>query len=169
MTTIVTQTYDQYLVIREELLPLHRWMDDVISDKRGDEIFLKTTDFVLISDYKWDKKDVKQMHLLAILTDRTVMTLRDLKPEHIPTLKNIKEDCTSYINRVYGFDEEVSVYFHYPPSCWILHLHFTHKESKSLNEQNTFSFDEVIKQLETGVGFINDMTIMVNLSVPKIE
>jgi m7GpppX diphosphatase len=46
------------------------------------------TGFTLVPDFKW-KGDVENLYLLAIVRNRDIKSLRDLKSEHIPLLENI--------------------------------------------------------------------------------
>ena len=47
------------------------------------------TGFVLVPDIKWDGQDVGSMYLLAIARRRGILSLRELRMEHVPMLRNI--------------------------------------------------------------------------------
>ena len=47
------------------------------------------TGFVLLPDMKWDRSDLQNLYMLAIVRRRDLFSLRDLTTEHLPLLKNI--------------------------------------------------------------------------------
>lgn len=47
------------------------------------------TGFVLVPDLKWDQKELENLYMLAIVNRRGILTLRDLRAEHLPMLRNI--------------------------------------------------------------------------------
>lgn len=47
------------------------------------------TGFVLVPDLKWDQKELENLYVLAIVKRRGILTLRDLRAEHLPMLRNI--------------------------------------------------------------------------------
>lgn len=47
------------------------------------------TGFVLLPDMKWDRSDLQNLYMLAIVCRRDLFSLRDLATEHLPLLKNI--------------------------------------------------------------------------------
>ena len=47
------------------------------------------TGFVLLPDMKWDRSDVQNLYMLALVQRRDLLSLRDLTIDHLPLLKNI--------------------------------------------------------------------------------
>lgn len=47
------------------------------------------TGFVLVPDLKWDGKELENLYVLAIARKRGILSLRELKGEHLPLLRNI--------------------------------------------------------------------------------
>lgn len=45
--------------------------------------------FVLVPDIKWDQKELEDLYVLAIANKRGVLSLRELRQEHLPMLRNI--------------------------------------------------------------------------------
>lgn len=45
--------------------------------------------FMLLPDMKWDRSDVQNLYMLAIVRRRDLFSLRDLTAEHLPLLRNI--------------------------------------------------------------------------------
>jgi m7GpppX diphosphatase len=44
---------------------------------------------VLVPDLKWDQKEPENLYVLAIAMRRGVLSMRDLRAEHLPLLRNI--------------------------------------------------------------------------------
>ena len=47
------------------------------------------TGFLLLPDLKWNEQQVTDLHLTAIVLQKELYSLRDLRREHLPLLKNI--------------------------------------------------------------------------------
>lgn len=45
--------------------------------------------FALVPDLKWDQKELENLYVLAIAMKRGVLSLRELRAEHLPMLRNI--------------------------------------------------------------------------------
>ena len=45
--------------------------------------------FILLPDLKWDGKQIENLYLVAIIHRRDVKSLRELRSEHLPLLRNI--------------------------------------------------------------------------------
>lgn len=81
--------------------------------------------FVLLPDYKWNG-EIESLYLLAIVMDRDIKSLRDLTEEHLPLLEKIKAKSLESIKSKYGVEaKQIRAYFHYQPSMYHLHVHFT--------------------------------------------
>jgi len=64
-------------------------------------------------------------HWLAVVTDPSLKTLRDLRGDHIPLLKTIYNMSCEKIFEELGIErDQVLAYVHYPPSVYQLHIHF---------------------------------------------
>lgn len=60
-----------------------------------DRIIYNDTDaeigFIMAPDLKWDQKEMENLYVLAIARKRGILSLRDLRDEHLPMLRNILE------------------------------------------------------------------------------
>lgn len=67
------------------------------------------------------------MYLSAIVRRRDLKSLRDLTGDHLPLLRNIYDKGTKAIADTYGLPAtQLRIYFHYQPSFYHLHVHFTY-------------------------------------------
>jgi hypothetical protein len=67
------------------------------------------------------------LHWLALLTDTSLKTVRDLRGQHVPMLEQLHALCCNKIQEETGIpSDQIMVYVHYPPSVYHLHIHFKH-------------------------------------------
>lgn len=93
----------------------------VYEDPEGDE-----KGFVLVPDYKWNGQ-VETLYLLAIVMNRNIKSIRDLNGSHLSLLEHIKSKSLEAIKSKYGLEaSQIRAYFHYQPSFYHLHVHFTY-------------------------------------------
>ncbi|KAJ3588102.1 hypothetical protein NHX12_011697 [Muraenolepis orangiensis] len=82
--------------------------------------------FVLLPDFKWDQKQNHDLYLIAIVHQRGLKSLRDLTAAHLPLLQNICNKGKEAILQRYGVAaNKLRIYFHYQPSYYHLHVHFS--------------------------------------------
>lgn len=103
------------------------WVYNILEHKQEeDKIVYEDSDFILLPDYKWNGQ-TESLYLLAIVTDRTIRSIRDLNESHLPLLENIRLKSLDAIKSKYGLDaSSIRAYFHYQPSFYHLHVHFTY-------------------------------------------
>ena len=73
------------------------------------------------------RKPPNSLHWLAVATDTTLRTLRDLRGRHIPMLISLYTQTCQKIHEEMGIPvDQIMAYVHYPPSVYQLHVHFKH-------------------------------------------
>ena len=95
-------------------------------------------------------------------SDRTSLsTVRDLTGEHLPLLRQIKQQSLEVIWEKYGVSENhLNVYVHYQPSFYHLHIHFEHVErNKQSNGKREIPLDQIIANLEIASDFYQRTTL----------
>ncbi|XP_063167152.1 m7GpppX diphosphatase isoform X2 [Candoia aspera] len=108
-----------------------QWVYNILEKKaEADRIIYENPDpingFVLIPDFKWNQKQLDDLYLIAICHRRGIKSLRDLTDEHLPLLRNISQEGGEAIQKRFGLMKtQLRVYFHYQPSYYHLHVHFT--------------------------------------------
>ncbi|XP_005103893.1 m7GpppX diphosphatase [Aplysia californica] len=133
---IVNETPDLY---RDVTLPCIeaskfsiQWVYNILDKtKEADRIVTEDSDpetgFVLIPDLKWDRQKMESLYLVAIVHKRGLRSLRDLTAEHLPLLKNVLQKGQAAIKEQFGVgSDKLRIYFHYQPSYYHLHIHFSH-------------------------------------------
>lgn len=150
---IIQETYSEYLEIKSKRDPKKDiWINNIIDGKSEQEdIFYRDEDFILIPNYTWDKKNLDQIHVLGILTDKTINTIRDLTFTHVKSLKKIKDIGLEKIESKYFIDKSsIKMFIHYTPSAFQLHIHFTNTNNNSIDSSVEYSHElsQVIFNLE---------------------
>ncbi|GJQ79703.1 hypothetical protein Trydic_g5850 [Trypoxylus dichotomus] len=109
-----------------------QWVYNILEHKcEADRILFEDPDpingFVLLPDLKWNGITLDTLYFLAIVNDKHIKSLRDLKGNHISLLKNIYEKGCQAIEEKYGLNRsQLRIYLHYQPSFYHLHVHFTY-------------------------------------------
>lgn len=81
------------------------------------KILHSSPEFVLLPDMKWDGRTVTSLYLLAIVRDRTIRCLRDLRKTHVGLLKSIQSEALRIVQEKWGLgDGSVRFFIHYQPS-----------------------------------------------------
>ena len=64
------------------------------------------------------------MHYLAIVNDRALMSLRDLRDKDVSLLQGIQMRMREVMSKL-GLGAGYREYLHYPPTFYHLHVHFS--------------------------------------------
>lgn len=128
-TKRIIESYDKY---KNDVYPIamkqdRQWIYNILEKKQeADTIIFENNNFILLPDLKWDGKDLKSMYFLAIVKRRDLLSIRELTEKELPLLEDIYYTGLKIIKEKYGKDEtDFRVYFHYHPTYWHLHIHFT--------------------------------------------
>jgi len=132
---IFRETPDLYETVTKKYLEAGQfnidWVYNILEHKKETERVVfedddRDTGFVLLPDLKWDQNQLSNLYLIAISHQRDIKSIRDLRSEHLPLLKNIRAKGAEAIVKKYGIDEsQLRIYLHYQPSYYHLHVHFT--------------------------------------------
>ncbi|GAA5952853.1 hypothetical protein JCM3765_002986 [Sporobolomyces pararoseus] len=110
------------------------------------------TGFVLTPDLKWDQKTMTALYLLVLTQDRSIQSLRDLTPEHLPLLRNIRQQSQRAAIEKYGISKgELRFFVHYQPTYYHFHVHVVHVNYESfsgITVGQAHLLDDVIDNLE---------------------
>jgi len=124
---LILEKYDDYTKLDIKNTD-KEWIYNIIDHKaESNDIIFEDNNIILIPDYKWDKT-IKNLHILAIFKDKSLGSIRDLRANNIEELEESVENGKKIIMDKYGIDNLI-VYFHYRPSVWQLHMHFTNLDT----------------------------------------
>lgn len=83
--------------------------------------------FVVTPDLKWDQKTLSALYILVLTRTKSIRSLRDLRPHHLPLLKKIRRETEGAAIEKYGVGKgELRFYVHYQPTYYHFHVHVTH-------------------------------------------
>ena len=122
------------------------------SEKEVELRVFENEHFMLQKDWKYNEGDMSTLYCLAIVKNQyaNLKTVRDLKSEHLPMLKSIRDDSMRAIEQKFGVDKvHIKSYFHYQPTYYHLHIHFVHVECAHADDVRVFvDLDSVIQNIE---------------------
>lgn len=110
-------------------------------------------DYLLLPDLNWDRKTIGGLHLLALPIRRDIWSVRDLKKQDVPWLRNLRSTLTSTVARLYPGAEAdmLKFYVHYQPTYYHFHVHVVHVNTDATGTQavgKALGLDHIISQLE---------------------
>jgi len=128
---LILENYNDYTKLNIKNID-KEWIYNIIDHKaESNDIIFEDNNIILIPDYKWDKT-LKNLHILAIFKDKSLGSIRDLQASNIEVLEESIQNGKKVIMEKYGIDNLIS-YFHYRPSVWQLHMHFTNIDTDNKN------------------------------------
>lgn len=93
------------------------------------------------------------MACLAIPLQTDIKCLRDLRSEHLPLLRSIRDNSTRAISERFGLKAtQIKALFHYLPTFYHLHVHFVHSsqtDTVGATNGKGVLLDDVIDNIET--------------------
>nr|XP_046183473.1 m7GpppX diphosphatase [Oncorhynchus gorbuscha] len=133
-----------------------QWVYNILEKKaEAERIVYEDPDqdvgFVLLPDFKWDQKQLDDLHLIAIVHRRDIKSLRGLTALHLPLLTNIRKKGEESILKRYGVAaSKLKVYLHYQPSYYHLHIHFNalSYEAPGCGVEHAHLLSDVIQNLQ---------------------
>lgn len=133
-----------------------QWVYNILEHKKEtDRIVFEDPDtetgFILLPDLKWDGKTFETLYLLAIVHQHNIRSIRDLTAAHLPLLRNIRDKGIAAIADKYDVPRsQLRIYFHYQPSFYHLHIHFTYlrHDAPGIFCEKSHLLDSVIDNLE---------------------
>jgi len=140
------------------ILERKKEVENILYEEQGEKL-----GFMLCKDMKWDLKSTQDLHALVMVHDRSLRSLRDLRQEHLPLLRNIREKSIKFLEEKFGLGEgKLLIYFHYPPSYYHLHIHIvalTFENPPGGGCQRGHLIDHVISNLEICSEFYEKATL----------
>lgn len=143
------------------------WVYNVLDHKKETErIVFEDSDpsigFVLIPDLKWNGKQVEDLYLLALIKKRGIKSLRDLRGEHLPLLRNVLEKGVDAISEKYNISRnQLRIFIHYQPTFYHLHVHFTYLkfEAPGIFAEKSHILSSVINNIELRSDYYEQSTL----------
>ncbi|CAF0707519.1 unnamed protein product [Brachionus calyciflorus] len=143
-----------------------KWVYNILEHKTESErIIFEDPDpqngFILLPDMKWDCKVVDNLYVLAIVHQKDLLSLRNLTGEHIGLLENVRDKSLRALEEKFDVKKEkLRAYFHYQPSFYHLHVHFTHIKNQmpGMPERN-IQLNQVLENLRIDSSYYQKVTM----------
>ena len=150
--------YNQICKKYIDSLPIEKiqWVYNILEGKSEKEnVQYRNEDpkqgFLIAKDYKMNNEEKETLHLLVIVNNRNLRSLRDLTQEDLPMLENIRDESYKVCKEKFDINREyVRLHFHYHPQFYHLHIHVTHSniEEASLRVERSHLLKTVIQNIK---------------------
>ncbi|KAF8636040.1 hypothetical protein AX15_000197 [Amanita polypyramis BW_CC] len=102
-----------------------QWVENILNGlSEQNKVLFSSSDFMILPDMKWDLTTLSSLYLLALVQDRTIKSLRDLRNRHVPLLRAIRDEAARVVSNNYGLESgSLRMYIHYQPSYYHFHVH----------------------------------------------
>ena len=141
-----------HLLLIVQLIYVCRWVYNIFNHtaEESKRIEYESDSFVLLPDFCWeDLSNTERIYLLAIVKDKNLRSIRDLNGSHLPILYEIKKQVTYCLGNTFKQNmNEISMFFHYHPSFYQLHLHITKKDNIDCHHSRYHPLSQVIQNIE---------------------
>jgi len=148
-----------------------RWINDILRNKKEqNKIMFKNEKYIVTKDILWDEENIPNSFYMLAIPFSKIKTIRDLRKEDIPILKEMKNSCNQ-IAKKYGInDNQLYFFFHYHPSFYHLHLHCSIINHKLLSSKylRCKMLDSVISNLEKNSFYYKNSDISFEIPVSHI-
>ena len=133
-----------------------KWIYNILDeDAEAEKTFFKdkdkSTGFTLCLDLDAGSDVKETFHCLALVERRDVLSIRDLNASHLPLLRKLAGKGLDEVSRRFEVPkEEIRAYFHYHPSFYHLHLHYSHVEllEYGVTTERAHLISDVIQNIE---------------------
>ena len=159
------------------------WIKNIIDGtKEVERLILDTDDYIVNIDTKWRShpdpnttprdewlhhSSTADLYCLGIFKAEGVACMRDLKAEHVPTLKSMVNEGVAAIERTYGVPrDQLRVFIHYHPQFMHFHVHYTRLENEiGCQVERGHLVSDVIQNLEMDPDYYSKRTITYKIRV----
>ena len=166
----VTETPEAYNTkilpyLQKTYLENTKWINDMIHYKNTQIVYYRNSNFLICKDNKWKTDNINDFYILAIPIEK-IMTIRDLRQQHIGLLENMKYKLTKIAEAFSINSSDLVYFFHYIPSFFQLHLHCclkTNYHATNLS-RGVYHYEIVLDKLRKDNEYWNKATMNYSLT-----
>ncbi|KDO27019.1 hypothetical protein SPRG_07731 [Saprolegnia parasitica CBS 223.65] len=168
----VTETQSLYETVTRpyiESIPKDKiqWVYNILDrTQEADKILLEdndpTTGFLLLPDTKWSRfTHMESLYVLALVLNKSIRSVRDLTGDHLPLLRNVRDQSLALIATKYGVERNsMRIFVHYQPSYYHFHIHFAHiKVPFGIFTGKAILLDDIIYNLSQDAAYYQKATL----------
>ncbi|KAF8074074.1 scavenger mRNA decapping enzyme [Lyophyllum atratum] len=130
-----------------------QWVENILlglSEKN--KVLYSSSDFLILPDMKWDLKTISSLYLVALVQDRSIRSLRDLRRRHVGLLKAMQREGERVIFEKWALGKgSLRMYIHYQPSYYHFHIHIVNANQAGMMGMTVGQahlLDDIISLLE---------------------
>ncbi|KAF8957286.1 HIT-like domain-containing protein [Flammula alnicola] len=167
--------YEQYVKPYISGFPADRtkWMENILTGlSEQSKVLYSSSKFLILPDMKWDVKTLSSLYLIALVQDRSIRSLRDLRRRHLGLLTSIRREASRVVQDKWGLGSgSLRMYIHYQPSYYHFHVHIVNANFQGnmlgMSVGQAHLLDDIISLLqldpEEGPGVFERMTLTYGL------
>ncbi|KAF5348544.1 hypothetical protein D9756_009582 [Leucocoprinus leucothites] len=149
-----------------------QWAENILTGRSEQEkVLVSNPAFMILPDMKWDRKTLSSLYLMAIVQDRSIRSLRDIRKSHLCLLQDIRSEAERIILQRWGLGKgSLRMFVHYQPSYYHFHVHIVNANYNGLlgmSVGQAHLLDDIISLLEIDVnensGVFQKMTLTYGL------
>ncbi|KAH6916829.1 mRNA decapping enzyme [Coprinopsis sp. MPI-PUGE-AT-0042] len=146
-----------------------KWVDNILSGvSEQSKVLFSNASFLILPDMKWDLTTVSALYLMALVKDGSIRSLRDLRGEHIPILKGIRDEADRIVKEKWQLKPgSLRCYIHYQPSYYHFHVHIVNVNYQGgmlgMTVGQAHLLDDIISLLEIDPDIFQKMTLSYGL------
>ncbi|CAA7265465.1 unnamed protein product [Cyclocybe aegerita] len=135
-----------------------KWVENILTGvSEQHKVLFSSPEFLILPDMKWDLKTVSSLYLVALVQDRAIRSLRDLRHTHVELLKAIRHQANRVVQEKWGLERgSLRMYIHYQPSYYHFHVHIVNVNYEGgllgMAVGQAHLLDDVISMLELDTG-----------------
>ena len=140
--------------------PDHTWMLDCVNKKIENHNIKKEDKEMIVfkNEDKAQKSQGKVKSYLTLVKRDGIKSLRDLDQSHLNLLRSALKLSQETVAEELGLHpDEVSVYVHYPPTYWRLHIHCAKRASRPSAREHPL--ENIIKNIEEDPSYYKKATL----------
>ncbi|KAG6884716.1 hypothetical protein C0992_005884 [Termitomyces sp. T32_za158] len=124
----------------------------LLGQSEQDKILYSSPDFVILPDMKWDLTTTSSLYLVALVRNRQIRSLRDLRRQHVPLLRAIQREGERVVEEKWALGRgALRMYVHYQPSYYHFHVHIVNANAAGMMGMavgQAHLLDDIISLLE---------------------
>ncbi|RDB14766.1 m7GpppX diphosphatase [Hypsizygus marmoreus] len=149
-----------------------QWVENILlGHSEQSKVLFSSPEFLILPDMKWDLTTTSSLYLVALVQDRSVRSIRDLRRTHIPLLSAIRREAERIVKEKWGLGKgTLRMYIHYQPSYYQFHVHIVNANQAGMMSMavgQAHLLDDIISLLEIepdeGPGIFERMTLTYGL------
>lgn len=161
----IAETYDEYQdFIKKYDIKRDQWIYNIIDGISEQNDIIYNDDLCcVIPNYTWNTNFIDKLHILAIVKDKNLRSIRSLDKNNVELLLHLKQQTIKIIKSKYNIDDnKLKMYLHYAPSTYHLHVHFVN--ISNIEAQSSVEYSHELNNVIFNLNLCSDYYKLINLN-----